>query len=130
MGDDERWQQGGSNVTAMMRSTAAVAVALSSLLAAAAPAMARPEPDPHMPNVQTGYCPAGRGMQPLQVAAIYCDGVPYADGSRWRYVQFPVPPDMPNLNVDLRSMYGLHCVVGDAVTQSSLAPPGGCNGAV
>lgn len=114
----------------MKRPIAAVTAALATALTVAAPAMARPEPDPHMPNVQTGYCPAGRGMKPLQVAAIYCDGVPYQDGSRWRYVQFAVMPDMPGLNEELRSMYGLHCVIGDELVRSSLAPPGGCDGAV
>ncbi len=114
----------------MRRSIAAVAAALSTVFAAAAPAMARPEPDPHMPNVQTGYCPGGRGMKGLQVSAIYCDGVPYPDGSHWRYVQFSTGPEMPGLNPELRSMYGLHCVVADELVPSSLAPPGGCNGGV
>lgn len=114
----------------MKRSIAAVAAVLSTVLATATPALAKPPPDPSMPIPQTGYCPGGRGLKNLQVATIYCDGVPYPDGSHWRYVHFAVLPDMPGMNEELRSMYGLHCVIGDELVRSSLAPPGGCDGAV
>ena len=39
------------------------------------------EPDPHMPNGATLWCPGGMG----NVALIpYCEGVRYPDGSFWR----------------------------------------------
>lgn len=114
----------------MKRVITVVAAVLSAVLASATPALAKPPPDPHMPIPQTGHCPGGRGMKPLQFAVIYCDGVPYADGSHWRYNQFAVIPDVAGMNDELRSMYGLQCVIADEVARSSLAPPGGCDGAV
>jgi hypothetical protein len=116
----------------MKRSIAAVTAASSTVLAIAAPALANADPDPHMPSVQTGYCPGGKGMKPIQAPynanAYYCDGVPYADGSHWRYIQFPIPTSMIS-NPEQVSFYGLHCVIGDELVRSSLAPPGGCGGA-
>lgn len=100
------------------------------MLIAPVPALAKPPPDPHMPNIQTGYCAGGRGLKGLQVSAIYCDGVPYADGSHWRYVFFSTLTDMSGMNPELRSWYGLHCVIGDELVPSALAPPGSCDGAV
>lgn len=121
----------------MKRSIAAVAATLSTVLAFAAPTPAGADPDAHMPDVKTGYCPGGNGSQPLSIipgaaygaVAYYCTGVPYADGSFWRYVYFPIPWSMigdPQQNAS----YGLHCVTAIEMTNSSLAPPGGCNGAV
>ncbi|MGH3969780.1 MAG: hypothetical protein ACRDTV_17090 [Mycobacterium sp.] len=121
----------------MKRSIAAIAAALSIVPAVAAPVLAGADPDPHMPNVRTGYCPGGSGSQPINIipgagyAALgyYCKGVPYADGTYWRYVQFPIPYSMigdPQQNAS----YGLHCVVADEFANSSMAPPGGCDGAV
>jgi hypothetical protein len=123
--------------TTMKRSNVVVAAALSIVPAVAAPAVADADPDPHMPDVKTGYCLGGTGSKPIQLipgagyvaVGYYCDGVPYADGSYWRYVHFPVPPSMladPQQN----SSYGLHCVTSDELLQSSLAPPGACDGAV
>ncbi|HET9874314.1 MAG TPA: hypothetical protein VFQ37_00910 [Mycobacterium sp.] len=129
----------------MNRRIAAAAAALTTLLVTATPALAKPPPpkpppDPHMPNVQTGYCPGGRGLKGrdaefplrrgLEVSAIYCDGVPYADGSHWRYVQFSTIPDLQGMDEELRSFYGLHCVIAPELLASSFAPPGGCDGAV
>ncbi|WP_157011416.1 hypothetical protein [Mycobacterium celatum] len=95
--------------------------------------MADTNSDPHMPDVKIGYCPGGNGTKPIaapySAAAYYCDGVPYADGSHWRYVQFPVPTSMI-FNPEQVSFYGLHCVTGDELVSSSMAPPGGCDGAV
>jgi hypothetical protein len=119
----------------MKRSIALIAAALSTVPAVAAPALADADPDSHMPSVQTGYCPGGSGMKPIQALAgynanaYYCDGVPYTDGSHWRYIQFPVPFSMI-VNPEQVSFYGLHCVIGDELVRSSLAPPGGCDGAV
>ena len=36
-------------------------------------AVAHADPDPHMPNMQAGYCPGG-GMG-SQISLAYCDGV-------------------------------------------------------
>ncbi|MGH3556794.1 MAG: hypothetical protein ACRESG_08985 [Gammaproteobacteria bacterium] len=117
----------------MKRSIAAIAAALSTVPAVAVPALADADPDPHMPGVQTGYCPGGSGMKPIQAPynanAYYCDGVPYADGSYWRYIYFPIPASMI-FNPEQVSSYGLHCVMSDELVRSSLAPPGGCDGAV
>lgn len=112
----------------MKRSIAAVAAALSTVFAVAAPALADANPDQHMPNPQTGYCPGGRGIKPVH--AIYCNGIPYADGSYWRYVMFAVSIYMPGMDPQQRASYGLHCVTSDELVNSSLAPPGGCDSAV
>ncbi|MGH3960901.1 hypothetical protein [Mycobacterium sp.] len=121
----------------MKRSTAVIAATLSTVSVVAAPAVADANPDAHMPDVKTGYCPGGSGSEPINIipgagyAALgyYCDGVPYADGSHWRYVQFPIPYSMMGDPQQVAS-YGLHCVTSDELVQASLAPPGGCDGAV
>jgi hypothetical protein len=120
----------------MKRSIAALA-ALSTVSTVGAPTVANADPDIHMPVVQTGYCPGGRGSMPLQVVpgaeyganAIYCDGVSYADGSHWRYIIFPIPRSMVG-NQEQVTSEGLHCVINDELVNSSLAPSGGCEGAV
>ena len=90
----------------------------------AAPAQADPAPDPHMPNMQAGYCPGG-GMG-SQVWAAYCDGVPYPDGTFWHAIQYGVP--VIGHPYGLLSP-GLQCVVGGGPIPQP-APPGGCGGAV
>lgn len=120
----------------MKRLIAVVAAALSTLPGVAIAAPAGANPDPHMPDVKTGYCPGGSGSEPIDIipgasyAAVgyYCDGVHYADGSFWRYVQFPIPFSMIG-NPQQVASYGLHCVTSDEFTDSALAPPGGCDGA-
>jgi len=52
-------------------------------------AMAHADPDPHMPNMQAGYCPGG-GIG-SQISLAYCDGVPYPDGSYWHAIQYGAP---------------------------------------
>jgi hypothetical protein len=111
----------------MKRPIAAVALALSAMLATGAPALAD-RFEPHMPDFLYGYCPGGRGIQPDN--AITCDGVPYADGSHWRYTWFAVPAHIPQFPAEARPFYGLHCVIADELVPSSFAPPGGCDGAV
>ena len=91
---------------------------------AAAPVHAEPAPDPHMPNMQTGYCPGG-GMG-SQISLAYCDGVPYPDGSFWHTIQYGAP--MIGHPYGLLSP-GLQCVVGGGPVPQP-APPGGCGGAV
>lgn len=124
----------------MKRLIAAVAVGLSSVAAVAAVAMsalASADPDPHMPDMRLGYCPGGTGTRPLSVVpgaeynalGYYCDGDPYADGTHWRYYEFPIPFSMI-WNSEQVASYGLHCVINDEMANASLAPPGGCNGAV
>ena len=46
-------------------------------------------PDPHMPNMQAGYCRGG-GMG-SQISLAYCDGVPFPDGSYWHTIQYGAP---------------------------------------
>ncbi|MGA7054467.1 MAG: hypothetical protein WBZ37_25000 [Mycobacterium sp.] len=121
----------------MKRSIAVIAAVLSIVPAVAAPTLADADPDPHMPDVRIGYCPGGKGSKPIQLmpggsygaVGYYCDGVPYEDGSYWRYVNFPVPASMLS-DPQQNASYGLHCVTSDELAQAALAPPGGCGGAV
>jgi hypothetical protein len=104
---------------------AAAALATSTMLAVA-PSAAHADPDPHVPNMQAGYC-AGGGMG-SQISLAYCDGVPYPDGSYWHTIQYGAP--MIGHPYGLLSP-GMQCVVhpdGGPVPQP--APPGGCGGAV
>jgi hypothetical protein len=94
------------------------------VLVVAAPAYADPAPDPHMPNMQAGFCPGG-GMG-SQISMAYCDGVPYPDGSFWHTIQYGAP--MIGHPYGLLSP-GLQCVVGGGPVPQP-APPGGCAGAV
>jgi hypothetical protein len=103
--------------------TVAALVGAATLLAAPA-AHADPPPDPHMPNMQAGYCPGG-GMG-SQISLAYCDGVPYPDGSYWHAIQYGAP--MIGHPYGLLSP-GLQCVVGGGAVPQP-APPGGCGGAV
>jgi hypothetical protein len=57
---------------------AAFGVAAAAMLTSAT-AYADPVPDPHMPNMQAGYCPGG-GMG-SQLSLAYWDGVRYPDAS-------------------------------------------------
>jgi hypothetical protein len=102
---------------------AALSVAAAAVLSAA-PAFADPAADPHMPNMQTGYCPGG-GMG-SQISLAYCDGVPYSDGSYWHTIQYGAP--MIGHPYGLLSP-GLQCVVGGGAVPQP-APPGACGGAV
>ncbi|MDT5108554.1 MAG: hypothetical protein QOI01_47 [Mycobacterium sp.] len=113
-------QLGGVDVR---HSLAAIGVATAAALSAA-PAYAEPGPDPHMPNMQSGYCPGG-GMG-SQISLAYCDGVPYPDGSYWHTIQYGAP--MIGHPYGLLSP-GLQCVVGGGAVPQP-APPGACGGAV
>jgi hypothetical protein len=99
----------------MIRRVAAFAVFA---LLTAPLAYADPAPDPHMPNMQAGYCPGG-GMG-SQISLAYCDGVPYPDGSYWHAIQYGAP--MIGHPYGLLSP-GLQCVVGGgAVPQPAPSP--------
>jgi hypothetical protein len=102
---------------------ATLGVATVAVLSAPA-AYADPAPDPHMPNMQAGYCPGG-GMG-SQISLAYCDGVPYPDGSYWHAIQYGAP--MIGRPYGLLSP-GLQCVVGGGAIPQPAAP-GGCGGAV
>ena len=52
-------------------------------------AHADPPPDPHIPNMQAGYCPGG-GIG-SQISRAYCDGAPYPDGSYGHTLQYGAP---------------------------------------
>jgi hypothetical protein len=107
-----------------MRQLIAAACLTAAAVFAAGPAYADPPPDPHMPNMQAGYCPGG-GMG-SQISLAYCDGVPYPDGSYWHAIQYGAP--MIGHQYGLLSP-GLQCVVGGGAVPQP-APPGGCGGAV
>jgi hypothetical protein len=66
-----------------MRNLLAAALLTAAAVFVPAPAYADPAPDPHMPNMQAGYCPGG-GMG-SQISLASCDGVPYLDGSYWQF---------------------------------------------
>lgn len=85
---------------------AALGVAAGAVLSAG-PACADPVADPHMPNMQAGYCPGG-GVG-SQISLAYCDGMPFPDGSYWHTIQYGAP--MIGHPYGLLSP-GLQCVVG------------------
>jgi hypothetical protein len=105
---------------------AAVALAAVSTALFGATVASADEPDPHLPNMQSGYCPGG-GMG-SQLSLAYCDGVPYLDGSYWHIIQYGAP--MIGHPYGLLSP-GMLCVVNpDGGPLPQPAPPGGCGGAV
>ncbi len=76
-----------------------------------------PGSDPHLPNLQFGYCPGGQGgFSSYQ----WCDGQQYPDGSFWH--QF--------LDATIGQHFTLNCVVNNGSPLPPPAPPGGCGGAV
>lgn len=83
----------------------------------AAPAQA--DPDPHLPDITSNYCP---GFERGGMWNHVCGGVNYPDGSHWVDVQYFVPWVGP---ADYPSGPGRHCVNQNG---SALAPPGGCGG--
>jgi hypothetical protein len=93
---------------------------------APATAYADPAPDPHIPDMQAGYCPGGGMGSEAEFA--YCDGVPYPDGSYWHAIRYELPAI--GHPYDLVSP-GMQCVVDPGVgLPPQPAPPGGCGGAV
>jgi len=107
----------------MMKTTLAAAAATTfTSMALAVPAVA--DPDPHMPDPQTMYCPGGGAGS--MIYAGWCDGVPYPDGSYWHYIQYGIP--MIGHPAGLLSP-GMQCVIPNGAVPAP-APPGGCGGAV
>lgn len=106
-----------------MRAIASLVVAATAILAFASPVSA--EPDPHMPDPQSNYCPGG-GMGSM-IYAGYCDGVPYPDGTFWHYIQYGIP--LVGHPAGLLSP-GMACVINNGGPVPAPAPPGGCGGAV
>lgn len=107
----------------MRRLLAAAATAVMLLVAPAAHA----DPDPHIPNPQTGYCPGGGKGGYLG----YCDGIKYPDGSYWHYIQHEVvgEPPSPFQIGEPEVIPTMRCVVKNGAVLAP-APPGGCGGAV
>lgn len=113
----------------LITATAGSVVAVSTALLGASVASAD-DPDPHIPNMQSGYCPGGGMGLPwygMGAQLAYCDGVLYPDGSYWHIFLYapgstysfytPIPPAQCVINPD-----------NGPVPQP--APPGGCGGAV
>ncbi|WP_133164977.1 hypothetical protein [Mycolicibacter virginiensis] len=72
------------------------------------------------PNLTTGDCPGGKGGM---LAVAWCNGEKFPDGSYWHNVAmtggtFATP------------RFEMNCVIDDAFPSGTLAPPGGCGGAV
>ncbi|MDZ7883595.1 MAG: hypothetical protein U5N53_12070 [Mycobacterium sp.] len=107
-----------------MRSLLAVAAAMAAVALALSPP-AGAEPDPHVPDPQSNYCPGG-GMGSM-IYMGYCDGVPYPDGTFWHYIQYGLP--MVGHPAGLLSP-GMQCVINNGGPVPAPAPPGGCGGAV
>lgn len=68
--------------------------------------------DPHIPQPLMGYCPGGGAGGD----AMWCDGQPYPDGTKWHGFYYG----------GTRSMT---CVIDDGGPMPPPAPPGGCGGA-
>lgn len=76
--------------------------------------------DPHVPDLQAGWCPGGgTGLRVNGFgtpAVGWCEGVPYDDGTKWYY--------------DIGAGgYKLWCVAGGSFPFPPKAGPGGCGGA-
>lgn len=96
---------------------AATAVAATAALPFAGAAYADPA---QKPNLTTGDCPGGQGGI---LAVAWCNGEKFPDGSYWHNVAmtggtFATP------------RFEMNCVIDDAFPGGTLAPPGGCGGAV
>src|ERR1700744_5331810 len=74
-----------------------------------------PGQDPHMPSIETNYCPGG---QAVFAKIAWCDGQPYADGPFWRQ----------ELNTILTLRFSLTCFSDPGSALPPPAPPGGCGG--
>lgn len=95
----------------------AAALGCAAVMVSSAGVASADPPDPHKPDMTTGYCPGGRwGWGQLAV----CDGEKYPDGSFWHqwvrtYLTGP--------------QWFYDCVSGDEPLPGP-APPGGCDGAI
>ena len=101
-----------------------VAVGIAAAAAvSAAPAYADPSPDPHMPNMQAGYCREAVWVADLS-GLLRRRAIP-----RWLLLaHHPYGAPMIGHPYGLLSP-GLQCVVGGGAIPQP-APPGGCAGAV
>ena len=116
-----------------MRRMGWIRVVLVGAVAAAAVGMpgAGADPDPHIPNPSTGYCPGGSMGSPIYMG--FCDGIPYPDGTKWHTRQWGIPLyGNPNglAGTSGGGPSGAECVIDDGSPVPPPAPPGGCGGAV
>lgn len=91
----------------------------------AASAHAAPNPDPHIPDIRSDYCPGGGAGIVSWIA--YCDGIPYPDGTYWHYIQYGAP--IVGRPAGALSP-GMQCVINLGGPVPAPAPIGGCGGAV
>ena len=97
---------------------ASTCAALAAALIACAPVA---HADDHIPNMAAGYCPGGGAGSPIWLG--YCDGAPFADGTKWHVIQYGIPVIGHSNGLLAPPM---QCVNADG----SPAGPGGCGGAV
>lgn len=103
-----------------------VAVAAITLLGAVATTpTAWAEPDPHIPDGNTGWCPAGDFRAAMSGSARYCLGTQFADGTfyaqRWGHSPSPFGPGY--------WMSGTSCSQWiEGTVQGALPGRGGCGG--
>lgn len=89
------------------------------------------DPDPHMPNPSTGYCPGGSMGSPIYLG--FCDGEHYPDGTYWHTRQWGIPlygNSNGLLGTNGGGPAGAECVIDNGSPMPPPAPPGGCGGAV
>ncbi|OBK40938.1 hypothetical protein [Mycobacterium kubicae] len=97
------------------------------LLSISLPAVAQADPDPHMPDPHTNFCPGGGSGNPPLFGGGNCDGIKYPDGSYWHIEVYGYGTPMPYWEQDFYTV-GPNCVVDNGSPVP--APPGGCDGAV
>src|ERR1700761_4506531 len=100
---------------------------LSLLVATPFSARAYADPDPHMPDWPSRYCPdGGLGLEWHNFGGS-CNGTKHPDGSYWRIPLLAIAAPVI-WEADLVAT-PMQCVVGDGLFPAP-APPGGCDGAV
>ncbi|OBJ60346.1 hypothetical protein [Mycobacterium sp. 1423905.2] len=90
------------------------------------PASAQADPDPHIPDPISTYCPGGKD-QPFFGNAT-CDGIKYPDGSFWRVTLWQAGQSPFYMPTDIT--LNRQCVIDNGSPDPVPAPPGGCDGAV
>ena len=91
------------------------ALVLLRFTTAFAPTATADPQDPHIPNMQSNYCPGGQNGS---YQRSWCDGQLYPDGSYWRQ----------ELNVIFIPKFTLNCLLDPGSPFPRTAPPGACGG--
>lgn len=108
-------------MTTMHRLTVAVGALVIAGSALFGAPTAHADPDPHIPDPQTSYCPGG-GMGSM-IWYGYCDGEHYPDGTYWHWFQQGIPTIGHPAGLLGQPM---ECVVDNGTPMPPPAPPDGC----